>query len=191
MSFGDPNSPYGQQPQAGPYGQPQQAMGQPGYGYPQAPPVQQPYGGYPVGPTEMPKPARQARIFLAIVAGAHLLVAILYGVAMAVFDSYVDNSGLTGDEATAAAGLGMGFIGFFLVLATVWAIVGLALFLKWPTGGNGVRVFAIVYGSLAIITGIFNITTYGLGLALIALSILLIVFAAKRETAQWFQRPRY
>ncbi|MFI0151742.1 RDD family protein [Streptomyces lydicus] len=50
MSFGDPNNPYGQQPQA-PYGQqppvPPQG-GQPGYGYPQQAPQapQQPYG-YP------------------------------------------------------------------------------------------------------------------------------------------------
>ncbi|MGR8008812.1 RDD family protein [Streptomyces hypolithicus] len=63
MSFGDPNNPYGQQPQQPPqgqpgYGYPQQAPQgvppqqgqQPGYGYPQAPPVQQPgqpYGAYP------------------------------------------------------------------------------------------------------------------------------------------------
>ncbi|MFJ3954391.1 RDD family protein [Streptomyces libani] len=51
MSFGDPNNPYGQQPQApqGPYGQqpPVPPQGQPGYGYPQqAPQQQQPYG-YP------------------------------------------------------------------------------------------------------------------------------------------------
>ncbi|AZS73704.1 hypothetical protein DDE74_24570 [Streptomyces lydicus] len=53
MSFGDPNNPYGQQPQApqGPYGQqpPVPPQGQPGYGYPQQPPPQQqqqPYG-YP------------------------------------------------------------------------------------------------------------------------------------------------
>ncbi|MGW7575247.1 RDD family protein [Streptomyces sp. NPDC054765] len=61
MSFGDPNNPYGQQPQApqGPYGQQPQApqgpygqqppvppQGQPGYGYPQQAPQQQPYG-YP------------------------------------------------------------------------------------------------------------------------------------------------
>ncbi|MGY5124749.1 RDD family protein [Streptomyces nigrescens] len=49
MSFGDPNNPYGQQPQApqGPYGQqpPVPPQGQPGYGYPQQAP-QQPYG-YP------------------------------------------------------------------------------------------------------------------------------------------------
>ncbi|AWN29077.1 RDD family protein [Streptomyces sp. NEAU-S7GS2] len=50
MSFGDPNNPYGQQPQApqGPYGQqpPVPQQGQPGYGYPQQAPQQQPYG-YP------------------------------------------------------------------------------------------------------------------------------------------------
>ncbi|GAA2331132.1 RDD family protein [Streptomyces caniferus] len=50
MSFGDPNNPYGQQPQApqGPYGQqpPVPPQGQPGYGYPQQTPPQQPYG-YP------------------------------------------------------------------------------------------------------------------------------------------------
>ncbi|MGW7025404.1 RDD family protein [Streptomyces decoyicus] len=61
MSFGDPNNPYGQQPQApqGPYGQQPQApqgpygqqppvppQGQPGYGYPQQAPQQQGYG-YP------------------------------------------------------------------------------------------------------------------------------------------------
>ncbi|MEU9120265.1 RDD family protein [Streptomyces sp. NPDC048506] len=63
MSFGDPNNPYGQQPQA-PYGQqpPVPPQGQPGYGYPQqpaqpqqpygypqqgVPPQGQPYGGYP------------------------------------------------------------------------------------------------------------------------------------------------
>ncbi|NBM19565.1 RDD family protein [Streptomyces sp. GC420] len=64
MSFGDPNNPYGQQPQQPPqgqpgYGYPQQGQpgygypqgqqpGQPGYGYPQQ--GQQPYGAYPQAP---------------------------------------------------------------------------------------------------------------------------------------------
>jgi uncharacterized RDD family membrane protein YckC len=75
MSFGDPNNPYGQQPQqppqqpqgGQPYGypqQPQQPQGQPGYGYPQqAPqgvppqqgygyPQQQPQAGYPGDPQQ-------------------------------------------------------------------------------------------------------------------------------------------
>lgn len=65
MSFGDPNNPYGQQPQGQPgYGQPQQPpQGQPGYGYPQQAPQgvpqqgygypqqpAQPYGAYPQTP---------------------------------------------------------------------------------------------------------------------------------------------
>ncbi|MCX5385156.1 RDD family protein [Streptomyces sp. NBC_00083] len=59
MSFGDPNNPYGQQPQqppqGGQYGQPQ---GQPGYGYPQG--QQAPQGvpqqgyGYPQQPGQAP-----------------------------------------------------------------------------------------------------------------------------------------
>ncbi|MEU0665877.1 RDD family protein [Streptomyces lavendulocolor] len=57
MSFGDPNNPYGQQPQGQPqqpgYGYPQQApQGVPpqqGYGYPQQP-GGQPYGAYPQQP---------------------------------------------------------------------------------------------------------------------------------------------
>ncbi|MFG2113989.1 RDD family protein [Streptomyces sp. NPDC048718] len=58
MSFGDPNNPYGQQPQGGQpgqqpgYGYPQQPgqqPGQPGYGYPQQP-GQQPGYGYPQAP---------------------------------------------------------------------------------------------------------------------------------------------
>ncbi|MFE6100573.1 RDD family protein [Streptomyces laurentii] len=44
MSFGDPNNPYGQQPQGG-----QQPGQQPGYGYPQQP-GQQPGYGYPQQP---------------------------------------------------------------------------------------------------------------------------------------------
>ncbi|MFM9369435.1 RDD family protein [Streptomyces sp. Da 82-17] len=69
MSFGDPNNPYGQQPQqpqqgGQPYGYPQQPQGQPGYGYPQqAPqgvppqqgygyPQQQPQAGYPGYPQQ-------------------------------------------------------------------------------------------------------------------------------------------
>jgi uncharacterized RDD family membrane protein YckC len=56
MSFGEPNSPYGQPPQGQQppgqqpgYGIPGQAQGQPGYGYPQAPPVQPGAYGYPQG----------------------------------------------------------------------------------------------------------------------------------------------
>ncbi|MFE0189012.1 RDD family protein [Streptomyces sp. NPDC059008] len=61
MSFGDPNNPYGQQPQApqAPYGQqpPVPPQGGPGYGYPQQQPAapQQPYG-YPQQPAAPQQP---------------------------------------------------------------------------------------------------------------------------------------
>jgi hypothetical protein len=73
----------------------------------------------------------------------------------------------------------------------VFAILGLVLLLQYAKGGNGVRVCSIVYGSFAIVTGIFMLAAWGLGVILIAVSILLIVFSAKRATKEWFLRPRY
>ncbi|MFB7457225.1 RDD family protein [Streptomyces sp. NPDC056188] len=80
MSFGSPNDPYGapQNPQQG-YGQPQ-PQGQPGYGYPQAPPIppQQGYGypqqpGHPGGAG--PRVASMGRRF-----GARLIDGVIFGV---------------------------------------------------------------------------------------------------------------
>ncbi|MEU9521868.1 proline-rich domain-containing protein [Streptomyces sp. NPDC048224] len=194
MSFGDPNNPYGQ-PQGGQqpnYGYPQQPQGQPGYGYPQAPPVQQPYGGYGPGPTEMPGITRAAQIMLAVIAAAHLIVAAVYAYNLSQWDEVMLEAGVTGDsEAERFADLGKGIVVFFLALAAVYAILGLVLVLQYAKGGNAVRVCSIVYGSLAIVTGIFTLAVYGLGLLIMIVSILLIVFAAKRATAEWFRRPRY
>ncbi|CAM5559020.1 hypothetical protein STENM223S_11549 [Streptomyces tendae] len=95
MSFGDPNNPYGQppqQPQPGlGYGYPQQPgqPAQPGYGYPAAPPVGQPYGGGYV-PTQMPGITRAAQILLAVIAVAHVIIAAVYGVALAQWDELVE-----------------------------------------------------------------------------------------------------
>ncbi|MEU9640691.1 hypothetical protein [Streptomyces sp. NPDC048188] len=194
MSFGDPNNPYGQ-PQGGQqpnWGYPQQPQGQPGYGYPQAPPVQQPYGGYGPGPTEMPGITRAAQIMLAVIAAAHLIVAAVYAYNLSQWDEVMLEAGVTGDsEAERFADLGKGIVVFFLALAAVYAILGLVLVLQYAKGGNAVRVCSIVYGSLAIVTGIFTLAVYGLGLLIMIVSILLIVFAAKRATAEWFRRPRY
>ncbi|TDT37587.1 hypothetical protein EV562_106367 [Streptomyces sp. BK208] len=193
MSFGDPNNPYGQ-PQGGQqpnYGYPQQPQGQPGYGYPQAPPVQ-PYGGHGPGPTEMPGITRAAQIMLAVIAAAHLIVAAVYAYNLSQWDEVMLEAGVTGDsEAERFADLGKGIVVFFLALAAVYAILGLVLVLQYAKGGNAVRVCSIVYGSLAIVTGIFTLAVYGLGLLIMIVSILLIVFAAKRATAEWFRRPRY
>ncbi|MFF9452601.1 single stranded DNA-binding domain-containing protein [Streptomyces flaveolus] len=195
MSFGDPNNPYGP-PQGGQqpnYGYPQQPQGQPGYGYPAAPPVQQPYGGgYAPGPVQMPGITRAAQIMLGVIVLAHLIVAGVYGYALSRWDETMLEAGITGDtEAERYADLGKGVVVFFLALAAVFALLGLALLLQYAKGGNGVRVCSIVYGSFAIVTGIFTLAVYGLGLLVIIVSILLIVFAAKRASAEWFRRPRY
>ncbi|MFD3329423.1 hypothetical protein ACFWW8_30095, partial [Streptomyces sp. NPDC058701] len=91
MSFGDPNNPYGQQPQAPQgqpgYGYPQQApQGVPpqgGYGYPQGAPVGYPAGpgGYPGGPVEMPGGVKGARIMLFILGGLQAVGALITMVA--------------------------------------------------------------------------------------------------------------
>ncbi|CAL9461298.1 hypothetical protein [Streptomyces sp. Tu 3180] len=195
MSFGDPNNPYGQPPQqppAGPgYGYPQQPGAPQGYGYPAAPPVSQPYGGG-YAPTQMPGITRAAQIMLGVIVLAHAVIAVMYGYALSQWDETMAEAGITGDsEAERFADLGKGVVVFFLGLATVFAILGLALLLQYAKGGNGVRVCSIVYGSFAIVTGIFTIAAYGLGLLIMTISILLIVFAAKRPSAEWFKRPRY
>ncbi|MFF3936163.1 proline-rich domain-containing protein [Streptomyces phaeofaciens] len=211
MSFGEPNNPYGppqpapQQPPAPGYGYPGQPPQQ-GYGAPQAPGYgQQPYpqypgdpgfqGGYPggpVGPFAMPSLARAAQIMLGIVVFAHVIVAGGYAYVLSVWDKEMDKAGVSGNaDAEKVADLGKGVIVFLVGLAAVFAILGLILLLQWTKGGNGVRVCAIVYGSFAIVTGIFMIAAWGLGIVLMVVSILLIVFSAKRVTAEWFRRPRY
>ena len=198
MSFGDPNNPYGQPPQqppAGPgYGYPQQpGAPQQGYGYPSAPPVSQPYGGgYAPGPAQMPGITRAAQILLGVIAVAHLIIAAVYGVTLAEWDETMLEAGITGDaEAERYADLGKGVVVFFLGLAAVFAILGLVVLLQYAKGGNGVRICSIVYASFAIISGIFALPLYLLGLLIMIVAILVIVFAAKRDSAEWFRRPRY
>ncbi|MEU3099916.1 hypothetical protein ABZ690_35795 [Streptomyces sp. NPDC006967] len=196
MSFGDPNNPYGQPPQqppAGPgYGYPQQpGAPQQGYGSPAAPPVSQPYGGG-YAPVQMPGITRAAQILLAVIAVAHVVIAAVYAVALADWDEVVLEAGIRGGtDAEEFADLGKGVIVFFIGLAAVFAILGLVLLLQYAKGGSSVRVCSIVYASFAIVSGIFALGMYGLGLLIWVVSILVIVFAAKRASAEWFRRPRY
>ncbi|MFJ9718311.1 hypothetical protein ACIRPQ_20570 [Streptomyces sp. NPDC101213] len=217
MSFGEPNNPYGpppQQPPAAPgYGHPQQPPA-PGHGVPQAPPYQQPYqqqpypqqaypqypggdpyfqgGQHPGGPGRMPRPTRVAQVLMGVIALAHLIVAGSYVWVLSRWDEEMLKAGVTDDpDVERYADLGKGIVVFMAGLATVFAVLGVVLLLQYAKGGNAVRVCSIVYGSFAIVTGIFMLTAWGLGLILIAVSILVIVFCAKRESAGWFRRPRY
>ncbi|GAA3221753.1 hypothetical protein GCM10020256_28720 [Streptomyces thermocoprophilus] len=73
----------------------------------------------------------------------------------------------------------------------MFALLGVILLLQYAKGGNAVRVCSIVYGSFAIVTGIVMIAAWGLGLIIMVVAILLIVFAARRPSADWFRRARY
>ncbi|MEV0036107.1 hypothetical protein [Streptomyces sp. NPDC050804] len=201
MSFGDPNNPYGQQgqqpgQQPG-YGQPsgQQGYGypqgqQPGYGYPQAPPVQ-PYGGYPGGPggqMEMPGGVKAARVMLWVISAFQILAGVLLLASMGTIDEAIDNSGATSADAQTFADLGKGILAFMAVLMLIFAALSILLALKMKNGGNATRVCAIVYGAFATLGGVFSLP---LGIVTMALGILIIVFVAKSDGAAWFQRPRY
>ncbi|MFG2533883.1 hypothetical protein ACGFU4_01410 [Streptomyces sp. NPDC048511] len=203
MSFGDPNNPYGQQqggqpPQGQPgYGYPQQApqgVPQQGYGYPQAPPVQGGYG-FPGGPTEMPGGVKAARIMLYVLGGFQVLGAIFMvagGAWLSDKLTETDAYSSSGTSSQDVADLSMGVfvvLGILVLGFALWAILTAA---KFTSGRNGVRISAIVYGSVVTLFSLISLlTTNVFALVSIALGIMIIVFCAKQDGAAWFQRPRY
>lgn len=210
MSFGDPNNPYGQpqgQPQPG-YGQPQgQPQGQqpgygypqqapqgvpPQYGYPQAPPVQQPYGGgYPGMAMEMPGGVKAARVMLWILGSLQVIMAVVAVVAGSWFADQMADSGELGADsenaATALTGV-MVVVGIIALAFGVWAIMTAA---KMRSGGNGIRISGIVYGSLVTLGSLVNLAGANVfALISLAMGILVIVFLAKSDGAAWFKRQQ-
>ncbi|WP_329456063.1 hypothetical protein [Streptomyces sp. NBC_01497] len=202
MSFGEPNNPYGQQPQGQPQGpppgQPQgqpgygypgsQSQGQPGYGYPQAPPVQPYDGGYPGGGTmtEMPGGVKAARVMMWVMSGLCLiggLIFIIGGVMINGAKDKTDDSQLTSmmDKGTSA------LVGI-AVLALVWCVLLAVLAVKFKSGGNGLRVTLIVVGVITALLALYPFTL--LGIVHLVLSILVVVFVAKSDGAAWFNRSR-
>jgi hypothetical protein len=179
MSFGDPNNPYGApqgQPQG--YGQPQQ----PGYGaYPAAPPV----GGYGTpAPTSMPGTVSTARILLWIMVGFQVLGTCLFVIAAIgagkadedpAFEQLKD---VSPEQAWALA-----------ALAVAWGVWAAFLAAKFSTGGNGLRVTALVFGILTAILAVFPFTI--IGIVHLIFGILIAVFAGNAAGKAWFNRPRY
>ncbi|MGW5419631.1 hypothetical protein [Streptomyces sp. NPDC003943] len=190
MSFGDPNNPYGQQPQGQQpgYGYPQQApQGVPpqqGYGYPAAPAYGAP--GYGV-PMEMPGGVKAARVMLWIMGGLQVLGAIGL-VVMSSMIGNIDTSSASTSDAEAFNSLGTGlFIGMG-VLVLVFAAISMTLAAKFKSGGNGVRVCTIVYGAFIVLGGLTSLPT---GIVGLVLGILIIVFVSKADGAAWFKRQQF
>ncbi|MER5782091.1 hypothetical protein ABT104_10265 [Streptomyces mobaraensis] len=188
MSFGQQNNPYGPPQQQPGYAYPQQA---PYPGQPYAPfPQQGGYHGMPPVPAEMPGITKAARIFMFVIAAAHLAFAAVYVIALGAFNDEVDKHEHT-EGAIRVIAYGRGLLIFCIALAAVFAVIGLILAIRYAAGGNGVRVGSIVYASFAIISGLMHAAVYGAGLIVFVLAILTIVFCARRPSADWFQRPRY
>ncbi|MFD3719529.1 hypothetical protein [Streptomyces sp. NPDC058674] len=207
MSFGDPNNPYGQQPQAPQgqpgYGYPQQApQGVPpqgGYGYPQqGAPAGYPAGpgGFPGAPVEMPGGVKGARIMLYILGGLQAvgaLFAIIASAWVADMISGADTSGsLSSADTDKAAALGAGVMIGVGVLILLFALWGILTAVKLPKGRNGIRISGIVYGSVITLFSLISLLGANVfALVSLVLGILIIVFLAKSDASQYFNRPQY
>jgi hypothetical protein len=186
-------NPYQQPPQQPPpqqaYGYPQQQPGQPGYGYPQQGGFQQPVQGgypqqpgfnYPNAPVTMPGTVNAVRIILFILGGLGLLGAIGNFVQAAMFSA----------NSSEFANLGAGLIVALGVVGLIISAGAIFLATQFNTGGNGVRIWTIVYGSVMALFGLLSLIVI-VGIVPLALGILIIVFMAKEDGSQWFNRPRY
>ncbi|MDC0765869.1 proline-rich domain-containing protein [Streptomyces sp. HD] len=189
MSFGDPNNPYGQpQGQQPGYGYPQQQPQAPGYGYPQAPPV----GAYPgaMAPTSMPGTVSTARVLLWVIAGLQLLGVALFAFSAASVTAAKNDSTLKDDAAfQQLADYSTGMLWAIAAFALAWGVWAIALAVKFNSGGNGVRITALVFGILTAILGIYPFVV--VGLIHTVLAILIAVFVGNANGSAWFNRPRY
>lgn len=206
MSFGDPNNPYGQQqggqPQGGQqpggqpgYGYPQQApqgVPQQGYGYPQAPPVQAGYGFNGV-PTEMPGGVKSARVMLYVIAGLQVIGAIIFALGAAAVNAAKNDATLQEDvQFQQLADYSGNALWGFVAFAVLWGVLAVFLAVKFGSGGNGIRITAMVFGVITAILGIYPFIL--IGLAHTVLAILVVVFVAKSDGGAWFnrqQQPQY
>lgn len=185
MSFGDPNNPYAQQ------GQPQGQ--QPGYGYPQAPPVQPYGGGYPTGPTTMPGGVKAARVLLFVIAGLQMIGTVIFALSAVAIKAAQDDPTLKDDiqfEQLQDFSVGGLWAGTALIFA--WGILAIVLGAKFGSGGNGIRVTAMVFGIITAILGIYPFII--IGLVHTVLAILVAVFVGKSDGSAWFNRnaaPRH
>ncbi|MEU3746629.1 MULTISPECIES: hypothetical protein [Streptomyces] len=196
MSFGDSNNPYGQpqgQQQPG-YGYPQQApQGVPpqqGYGYPAAPAYG---GGYPAAMTEMPGSVKAARVMLFVIGGLQMIGVVLFALTAMTISAAQSDPALKDDvQFQQLADMSTGAIWGITAVVLAWGVLAIVLGAKFGSGGNGIRITALVFGIITAILGIYPFII--VGLAHTVLAILVAVFVGKSDGAAWFNRnkqPQY
>ncbi|MFB7865276.1 MULTISPECIES: hypothetical protein [unclassified Streptomyces] len=200
MSFGEPNNPYGQpQGQQPGYGYPQQTpQGVPpqqGYGYPAAPPVA-PYpggpGGYPGLPADMPGGVKAARVMLWILGVLQVLMGVVMVAASGWVADQIEGTGELDTQGQDVSNVLTGTMVVFGIIGVAFGVWAIMTAVKVKTGGNGVRVGGIVYGSLVTLGSLVNLLGANVfALVSLVMGILIIVFFAKADGAAWFKRPRY
>lgn len=193
-----PGSPYGRAATAAAVRLPAAAPAQPGYGYPThpQPQAQPPYGypghpqpgtpfaAYPGGPEVMPSSARAARAMLFVLGGMQILGGLSLLVAALTLKIADGSESLNMLPIWLVCAVGILFLAF--------AVLSFSLGARYRTGGSGTRVGSILIGALFAPSCVVAMPTGAFVLLLpVVLCVLLIVFAAKAETAAWFKRPQY
>lgn len=180
-------SPYRQQPPQQPgYGFPQQPPGPGGYAYPPQQPApafqqpvqsgypQQPGFTYPNAPMTMPGPVKAVRVVMFLAGGLGLVGAV--GLAVSAMNAPV-------------LPLPLGAVLLISVFSLAIALTVLVLASRFATGGNGVRVGSLVYGSMMAVGGLFGLIAI-VGVIPLAIGAMIIVFMSRDEAQRWFNRQR-
>ncbi|MEE1939429.1 hypothetical protein V1L54_08370 [Streptomyces sp. TRM 70361] len=180
MSSSDPNNPYRKNPYDSPSDHPPgHGPDGPSSGHPLAPPPG-PYGSPGGPPGTMPGKVNSARLILYIAGGIQALFSLL---AIVVFAASQNTLEETYGELNVDTGVYYVMFGFFLL----HALVGIALATRFPQGGSGLRIGAIVWAAVLVLIGIAAIP---LGLLWMAVGVFCLVLLASAESAAWFNRPQ-
>ncbi|MGY1455294.1 hypothetical protein [Streptomyces sp. SS8] len=189
MSSSDPNTPndpYRKNPYDRPPG------GQPGghqdhYGGPGDQPLAPPPGpmGSPAGPPgrppgAMPGKVNSSRMIFFITGGLQALFSLLAIVTFAAAEEDLE-------ETYGDLGVGTGIYYTLFVFFLIHAIAGIVLAVKFPQGGNGLRIWGIAWSAVLVLIGLL---TLPLGLLWVVLGIVCIVLLSSAESVAWFNRPR-
>ncbi|MGK5498344.1 hypothetical protein [Streptomyces sp. URMC 125] len=173
-----PNDPYRKNPYAEGPGQPPGQYGPPPdrpggeYGQPPAGPLQAP-------PGTMPGKVSSARLVFLVAGGIQALFSVLLMIAFASAKNRLEDT--YGDLDGTGTGAYYTLFAFFLL----HALAGIALAVRFPRRGGGLRIAAIVWSALLILLGIVALP---LGLLWIVLGIVCVVLLASAESAAWFDR---